>query len=197
MSAVHQALLSKNFTENGWGLTKAPQVCKAFNIILLCTPWSTYAFLVNLNKLDDESNNLKTLVEELQKNLMNGLENQPKFEGTPACIETDNDPYFISQSDLNYRAMHELLPLHEAWSGVKLIPNNAYGLRVYRNNSSLNMHVDKSETHIISSILHVDHDKDSEPWPLVIEDFNGNTVEVFLEAGDMLFYESSKCSHGR
>ena len=61
------------------------------------------------------------------------------------------------------------------------------------------MHVDKSNTHIISCILHVDHDDDpeSEPWPIVIEDFQGNTNEVVLESGDMLFYESSKCLHGR
>lgn len=59
------------------------------------------------------------------------------------------------------------------------------------------MHLDKSSTHIISSILHVDHGKDDEPWPIVIEDFHGNTNEVYLESGDMLFYESSKCFHGR
>jgi len=59
------------------------------------------------------------------------------------------------------------------------------------------MHIDKAATHVISSILHVDHSEDSDPWPLVIEDFQGNTVEVVLEAGDMLFYESSKCFHGR
>ena len=89
--------------------------------------------------------------------------------------------------------------MHEAWSGVPLVGNNAYGLRVYRNGSHLNMHVDKSETHIISCILHVDHDDDpeSEPWPLVIEDFQGNTNEVNLESGDMVFYESSKAFHGR
>ena len=57
--------------------------------------------------------------------------------------------------------------------------------------------VDLMETHVISCILHVDHDEDSEPWPLFIEDFQGNTNEVFLETGDMLFYESSKCIHGR
>ena len=59
------------------------------------------------------------------------------------------------------------------------------------------MHVDRSRTHIISSIIHVDHSEDSEPWPIVIEDFQGNTNEVVLESGDMLFYESSKCLHGR
>mmetsp|Transcript_35299 Transcript_35299/g.50079 ORF Transcript_35299/g.50079 Transcript_35299/m.50079 type:complete len:171 (-) Transcript_35299:239-751(-) len=59
------------------------------------------------------------------------------------------------------------------------------------------MHVDKLRTHIISCILHVDHSEDSEPWPIYIEDFQGNTNEVVLESGDMMFYESSKCIHGR
>jgi len=92
-----------------------------------------------------------------------------------------------------------LKPYHEAWAGVPLKGSIAYGLRIYRNNSNLNMHTDRSNTHIISCILHIDHDDDpeSEPWPLVIEDFQGNTNEVVLESGDMLFYESSKCLHGR
>jgi hypothetical protein len=92
-----------------------------------------------------------------------------------------------------------LKPFHEAWSGIPLVEQNAYGLRVYRNGSDLKMHVDISKTHIISCILHVDHDDDpeSEPWPIMIEDFQGNTNEVVLESGDMLFYESSKCLHGR
>lgn len=57
--------------------------------------------------------------------------------------------------------------------------------------------MDQLRSHIISSILHVGHDEDSEPWPLFIEDFQGNTNEVVLESGDMLFYESAKCIHGR
>jgi hypothetical protein len=57
--------------------------------------------------------------------------------------------------------------------------------------------VDNAKTHIISCILHIDHSEDAEPWPLLIEDFQGNTNEVVLESGDMLFYESSKCIHGR
>ena len=96
--------------------------------------------------------------------------------------------------------MQELLPLHEAWADWPLVPSIAYGLRVYRNGSSLNMHVDRRETHIISSILHIDHDEyeeDNKGWPIVIEDFQGNTNEVYLESGDMLIYESSKCFHGR
>mmetsp|Transcript_6422 Transcript_6422/g.12392 ORF Transcript_6422/g.12392 Transcript_6422/m.12392 type:complete len:274 (+) Transcript_6422:203-1024(+) len=78
-----------------------------------------------------------------------------------------------------------------------LIGNNAYGLRIYKNGSRLNMHVDKSGTHVVSAILHVDHDANSKPWPIVIEDYQGNLNEVVLEKGDVLLYESSKCFHGR
>merc|ERR1712157_237866 len=51
--------------------------------------------------------------------------------------------------------------------------------------------------HIISCILHIDHDHTGDDWPLIIEDFDGNTNEVTLQPGDMLLYESSKCFHGR
>ena len=59
------------------------------------------------------------------------------------------------------------------------------------------MHVDQSSTHIVSAILHVDHDRNSKPWPLIIEDYKGNINEVILEKGDVVLYESSKCFHGR
>jgi hypothetical protein len=59
------------------------------------------------------------------------------------------------------------------------------------------MHVDRKQTHVISFILHIDSSDDAEDWPIFIEDFNGNTHEVTLKPGDILFYESSKCVHGR
>mmetsp|Transcript_22073 Transcript_22073/g.44265 ORF Transcript_22073/g.44265 Transcript_22073/m.44265 type:complete len:369 (-) Transcript_22073:440-1546(-) len=166
MTSVHTGLLCKNFTENGWGLTRAPEY----------------------------------LVELLQQSLYEGLEQfktHPIYEHKTGVIEAQKLPFFKDNYMLNEKVLHALLPLHEAWSGVKLIPNNAYGLRIYRDGSNLNMHIDKTETHIISSIFHVGHDEDMEPWPIIIEDFQGNTNLVNLEAGDMLFYESSKCLHGR
>mmetsp|Transcript_32418 Transcript_32418/g.82278 ORF Transcript_32418/g.82278 Transcript_32418/m.82278 type:complete len:185 (-) Transcript_32418:282-836(-) len=57
------------------------------------------------------------------------------------------------------------------------------------------MHIDRLESHILSSILHIGHE--GADWPLVIEDFQGITHELFLEPGDMLFYESSKIMHRR
>ena len=37
---------------------------------------------------------------------------------------------FIEQEALNARVLEALLPLHEAWSGVKLRPLRAYGLPI-------------------------------------------------------------------
>ena len=98
-------------------------------------------------------------------------------------------PLFIKNDELNAKILKELKPMHEEWSGVELEGAIAYGLRLYQNNSRLLMHVDKSNTHVISCILHIDRSEDAEPWPIVIEDFQGNTNEVYLANGDMLFYE--------
>jgi len=153
--SLHSAM-SKNFTEYGWSLTKAPQ----------------------------------SITDKLKKRLDAGLKKRNEQVGVEGT-------FFIPDDEENAEILQELLPLHEAWSGVKLVPQNSYGLRVYRGNITLPMHMDETATHVISSILHVGHGEDDEPWALVIEDFHGNTNEVFLESGDMLFYESSKLLHGR
>eukprot|EP00591_Stephanopyxis_turris_P006112 CAMPEP_0195522508 /NCGR_PEP_ID=MMETSP0794_2-20130614/20743_1 /TAXON_ID=515487 /ORGANISM="Stephanopyxis turris, Strain CCMP 815" /LENGTH=381 /DNA_ID=CAMNT_0040652279 /DNA_START=38 /DNA_END=1183 /DNA_ORIENTATION=- len=168
MLAVHSALFIQNFTEYGWGVSRAP----------------------------------KGIVDKLKNRLEMGLLEREilRKEDKIACVESkdhDTRPFFLDDDEMNQSILMDMLPLHEAWAGVELVPNNAYGLRVYRNGTNLNMHLDKSETHIISSILHVGHSTNDEPWPIVIEDFHGNTNQVFLESGDMLFYESSKCLHGR
>lgn len=52
---------------------------------------------------------------------------------------------------------------------------------------------------MISSIVHLAHqyDNDDEPWPIDIEDHNGQLHSVSLQPGQMLFYESAKLLHGR
>ncbi len=61
------------------------------------------------------------------------------------------------------------------------------------------MHHDRVETHVISSIVHVAHqyDDDNHPWPIEIEDHDGNVHAEVLEPGDQLFYESAHNLHGR
>lgn len=112
-------------------------------------------------------------------------------------IDAPLKPLFIHRSDLTERVLYELQSYAEEWSGVELTPFRAYGFRLYQNQSQLTMHVDRMQTHIISFILHIDSSEDAEPWPIFIEDLNGQTHEVLLTSGDILFYESSKCFHGR
>jgi hypothetical protein len=135
------------------------------------------------------------LADTLKQAVHDGLETA----GTEGHVDVIDGlpPIFISRPDLTARVLEELLPIHEAWSKEELHPYTAYGFRLYRNQSSLLMHVDKSNTHIISCIFHIDSSEDAEPWPILIEDFEGNTNEVILTPGDMLLYESSKCLHGR
>ncbi len=54
-------------------------------------------------------------------------------------------------------------------------------------------------THVISSIVHIAHeyDDEKEPWPIEIEDHDGQLHSVALQEGQMLFYESASCLHGR
>eukprot|EP00051_Salpingoeca_urceolata_P017441 m.237484 g.237484 ORF g.237484 m.237484 type:complete len:337 (+) comp18954_c0_seq2:1511-2521(+) len=93
--------------------------------------------------------------------------------------------------------LNQLKPLHEAWSNLTLVPTSAYGLRFYQNDSVLVRHVDRVDTHVVSSIMHVGRSDDADPWPLVIEDHHGVAHAVTLEPGEMLFYESARLPHAR
>ena len=69
----------------------------------------------------------------------------------------------------------------ETWVGMELTPYIAYGFRLYRNDNELYVHVDKSDTHIVSFILHIDSSDDAEPWPILIEDLQGSEYHtIFL-----------------
>eukprot|EP00602_Paraphysomonas_sp_CaronLab_P012036 CAMPEP_0185038384 /NCGR_PEP_ID=MMETSP1103-20130426/33940_1 /TAXON_ID=36769 /ORGANISM="Paraphysomonas bandaiensis, Strain Caron Lab Isolate" /LENGTH=364 /DNA_ID=CAMNT_0027576785 /DNA_START=81 /DNA_END=1175 /DNA_ORIENTATION=+ len=72
-----------------------------------------------------------------------------------------------------------------------------YGIRLYENNSRLLMHGDTMATHALSVIINVDQQDLLEPWPLQIVDHSGMVHEVDLQPGELLFYESAKCLHGR
>jgi hypothetical protein len=59
------------------------------------------------------------------------------------------------------------------------------------------MHHDQPNTHVISAIYHIASSDGSKPWPIVVEDYAGNTNSVTLKPGDLLLYESAKALHGR
>jgi prolyl 4-hydroxylase len=100
-----------------------------------------------------------------------------------------------------FRTMvHKFLqPIHENFAGGrKIIPTAIYGIRSYLKDSTLAMHVDRQETHHISSILIVDKDLGgNNDWPLEIVDHSGKTHLIYADVGDLILYESAICSHGR
>ena len=136
-------------------------------------------------------------METLRTAIREGVAAGPREEYYIPVIEGGLRPWFIDRPDLTTRVLHELQHYAETWSNLPLTPEVAYGFRLYRNNSRLHMHIDRPKTHVISFILHIDSSDDAEPWPILIEDLQGNTHEVILTSGDLVFYESSKVFHGR
>jgi hypothetical protein len=83
--------------------------------------------------------------------------------------------FFFLNHTTTGQVLQELQHYPETWVGMELTPKNAYGFRLYRNESRLYMHVDTPKTHVISFILHIDSSDDAEPWPILIEDLQGST----------------------
>jgi len=78
-----------------------------------------------------------------------------------------------------------------------LVHTSTYGIRVYEDGDILQSHTDRPNTHIISAICSIYQEDMKEPWGLQIKDHNGWWHEVFLEPGEMVFYESDILEHGR
>lgn len=103
---------------------------------------------------------------------------------------------FFEDRSLNAEVSQALKPQHEAWSGMALTESACYGIRVYQRGTYLYNHVDRSETHIISSTICVDHQLEK-PWPLHIEDIDGGVHQVDMAPGEFLLYEGARLRHGR
>jgi prolyl 4-hydroxylase len=88
------------------------------------------------------------------------------------------------------------MDMHREWSGHELTKAACYGIRVYQGGSYLLNHLDRLRTHVVSSTICVDHRLHS-PWPLYIEDVDGNPHEVHVEPGEMVFFEGALLKHGR
>lgn len=83
----------------------------------------------------------------------------------------------------------------QQWTGMELRPTSMYGVRVYTEGAILSPHVDRLPL-VSSCIVNVAQDVD-EPWPLEIYDRQGKAVNVTMEPGDMVLYESGSLIHGR
>lgn len=98
--------------------------------------------------------------------------------------------------ELRKQIINEFLPVCEQWSQTELEFSALYGIRNYARGSSLKMHSDIQDTHIISVILNIAQQVD-EDWPLEIDDHMGRRHSVLLSPGEALLYEGARLSHGR
>jgi hypothetical protein len=90
-----------------------------------------------------------------------------------------------------------LKTLVEGWAGIPLELTDIYGMRRYEDGARLLTHVDREATHAASLIINIAQINIREPWMLEIYDFDGRLHEVLMEEGDIVYYESARCLHGR
>lgn len=86
----------------------------------------------------------------------------------------------------------------ETWANKALVPTYVYGIRTYHRGTTLKMHRDRDDTHIVSIIVNINQQVD-EPWPLSIEGATPQDTyrDAYLLPGEILFYEGNRLKHGR
>lgn len=90
------------------------------------------------------------------------------------------------------------MTLVQAWiGGVELELTDIYGMRRYEDGARLLTHVDRQPTHATSLIINVAQGDIREPWAIEVYDFADRLHEVEMSPGDIVYYESARCLHGR
>lgn len=149
------------------------------------------------------------LIQDAYRLLLNTPQHE-SWEGMEHFINGNETPIELFSFD-NLVSMREIIhdalkPVHEDFAKTELEKTMLYGIRSYTKNAVLKTHVDRIETHHVSSIIIVDKDlacgcsktkQVANDWPLDIQDHSGNWHKVYAEIGDIILYESATCMHGR
>lgn len=110
----------------------------------------------------------------------------------------ESDVYFLPMPQVLKRYWQSRLKqMVEAWVGVPLELTDIYGMRRYEDGARLLTHVDRERTHATSLIVNIAQGGIRKPWKIEIYDFKDRLHEVDMEPGDIVYYESARCLHGR
>ena len=92
-----------------------------------------------------------------------------------------------------------LLDVVQRWVGedVPLESTDIYGIRKYQDGARLLAHVDRIETHAVSLIVNIAQSGIRKPWMVEIYDHADRLHEIEMNPGDIVYYESARCLHGR
>eukprot|EP01038_Epipyxis_sp_PR26KG_P004435 gene4435-6274_t len=108
------------------------------------------------------------------------------------------DCFFIPMPwELKRYWQSRLKDLVEQWSGVELELTDIYGMRRYEEGARLLTHVDREHTHAASLIINVAQGNIRKPWHIEVYDFADRLHEIEMNEGDIVYYESARCLHGR
>lgn len=136
LAMMTASYLASNYTENGWGLTRAPEhITQRLKDRL-------HATLLQNEVCQD---NGECVAQEIP------AAGRARVEHFVNVIEGGEHarPMMIMDSSENQAILEEMKPMFEWWSGQELVGSMAYGIRAYRNDSNLLMHVDRPSTHVI------------------------------------------------
>ena len=165
-----QPMISVNFTETGFKKIRAPEKLRK----LLFDFWEA-------NKDKEEI--------EYDTGLINTVRNEPTM------VDISDESLEGGGEQLQEAVWEATRQAVEEWTGQDLIASSVYGIRIYKEGNFLMPHVDRLPL-ICSAIVNVAQDVD-EPWPLEVYDRSGNAVNITMEPGDLVLYESHSIIHGR
>jgi prolyl 4-hydroxylase len=181
-----------------------------FSILLIGLTMPTFSKLCDLPQLS-ELGFLKLPVPEAIFNQINAVYEVLKpfssvehFDNINEFItnEFTKDPAYLMSLDRVPELRDNILNVFHGvlfqWVKTPIKPLCVYGIRSYQRGSVLNLHVDRLETHHVSAIICVDKKvDDDQDWALDICDHFGRWHKVYINAGEMILYESAICQHAR
>lgn len=135
---------------------------------------------IQINQLFDTSG-LVTYMQQLEKNGIGQFDD--KYPGSPGFYK---NPMFE-------KIMIHLLPVVERHTGYELFKTFSFG-RLYKIGDELKRHVDRNSCQITVSLC-ISYEND--PWPIYLEDKEGNELELILNPGDALIFNGMILPHWR
>mmetsp|Transcript_26417 Transcript_26417/g.72641 ORF Transcript_26417/g.72641 Transcript_26417/m.72641 type:complete len:449 (+) Transcript_26417:137-1483(+) len=119
------------------------------------------------------------------------------WESPAYVVDIDDEELEGGGKDLKKAIWDAAIDGVSKWTGgqAKLRPVSVYGIREYTEGAILSPHIDRHPL-VSSGIVNVAQDVD-EPWPLEVYDRSGKAVNITMEPGDMILYESHSLIHGR
>ncbi|KAL7552907.1 hypothetical protein ACHAWF_016170 [Thalassiosira exigua] len=124
---------------------------------------------------------------------MQGLINQ--YDKATYMVDVWNEELDGGGDELGQEVWDTVREISSKWVGQELVGSSLYGIRIYQEGAILLPHVDRMPL-VVSAIINVDQDID-EPWPLEVYGRDGMAVNVTMEPGDIVLYESHSLIHGR